>query len=281
MYIIEERRKMSNDLTKLGPNWILVDIERVSLNVGDIAPLARFGGPFGVFNCGAPQRVEESSGESTPAIQEESIDIEELLRPPESCMYDENMLRWEDIEVLGAFVPVETLGIAQLNQLDQDAAVSPRTRPTLLEAHIPVSTSLNRLGSSLSQPNENQEAWFLLSHYRDKIVQLVCPMRPGENTPWISLLLPCAMNALAELTMGGTPTDAQLALLNGLLVASALHIKAYFNVTEGALMFSSETYIQRARYYIENSMVPSPNPQKLAKYKEILITLLGLTDAFV
>ncbi|KAF7585779.1 hypothetical protein BBP40_010132, partial [Aspergillus hancockii] len=189
----KERRKMSDGLAQLDPNQLLLDIERVSLNLGDIAPFARFEGPFGVFRCDAPHLEQASIDENVPTIGEGCLDIDELLRPPDSCIIDEDVLRLDDIEALCTFDPFAAPQIAQSNQLDQK-----------------------------------------------------------EDTPCTNLLLPCAMNALAELTMGGTPTDARLALLNGLLATSALHMEAYFNITEGSLMLCGETYIRRAKHYIEN-----------------------------
>lgn len=71
------------------------------------------------------------------------------------------------------------------------------------------------------------DAWELLAYYRDRVVSLLSPLNAARHkSPWNHLILPTAMNVLAEKSMGGTVTAARSALLNAILATSAFHRRA-------------------------------------------------------
>ena len=101
--------------------------------------------------------------------------------------------------------------------------------------------------------------------------------------------MPCAMTTMAELTIGGTASHARLALLNALLATSAFHLHASSRgVTAEEWMVSGDGYTVNARRHLEGCLEETEvdvrgfgSVRKRSKYKEVLMAMLCLANAFV
>ncbi|KAH8424022.1 fungal specific transcription factor domain-containing protein [Aspergillus melleus] len=122
------------------------------------------------------------------------------------------------------------------------------------------------------------DSWLLLANYRDKVVPLLSPLNPSAKSPWHHLILPCAMNTMAEMTMGGTTSHARSALLHALLATSASHIQlSSFTSPEDSWNLTSHYYKQRARHDLRRCLQEEASSRvKKAKYKDILMALLSM-----
>jgi arginine metabolism regulation protein II len=128
----------------------------------------------------------------------------------------------------------------------------------------------------------NIEGWSLLSHYRDRIVPLISPLRPGQKTPWSSLVIPCAVTTLGELALNGTVNHARLALLNAVWSTSAFHLGNNPMACLDQWNISGEEYLKRSQYHLQRCMEQSCiSSSKTSKYKEVLMAILSLSNAFV
>jgi len=128
----------------------------------------------------------------------------------------------------------------------------------------------------------NIEGWTLLSHYKDRIVPLISPLRRGQETPWISLVIPCAVTTLGELALNGTANHARLALLNALWSTSVFHLANNSKSWLEQWKISGEQYLKRAQYHFQRCMEECCiSSTKTSKYKEILMAILSLSNAFV
>lgn len=128
---------------------------------------------------------------------------------------------------------------------------------------------------SLSLPmNTSSDSWELLSHYRDRVVPLVSPLNVHGKSPWLHLILPAAMNVLAEMTMGSTVSAARSALLNAALATSALHRRS----SAGEYWEMTAAYYQKQAqkdllHCFKNEVGCTP---KRVKYKDVLMAVVTL-----
>lgn len=122
------------------------------------------------------------------------------------------------------------------------------------------------------------DSWLLLSNYRDKVVPLLSPLNSSAKSPWHHLVLPCAMNTMAEMTMGGTTNYARSALLHTLLATSASHIQlSSFSCPGESWNLTVHYYKQRARNDLRRCLQEETSSRvKKAKYKDILMALLSM-----
>lgn len=133
---------------------------------------------------------------------------------------------------------------------------------------------------SLSPPiTGSTDAWELLSYYRERVIPLLSPLNSQSKSPWHHLILPTAMNAMGELSMGGSVTGARSALLHAIMATSVLHrgpaadlfweltAENYQKQAQKDLLFCFEKEIRCA--------------SKKVKYKEILMAIMGLATLAV
>lgn len=124
------------------------------------------------------------------------------------------------------------------------------------------------------------DAWELLSYYRDRVIPLLSPLNSAHHkSPWNHLILPTAMNVLAEKSMGVTVTATRSALLNAILATSAFHRRVsggeYWQVT-------SESYQKQAQQDLLGGFQRElGSAQKRVKYKEVLMALVNLATLSV
>ncbi|KAL4893151.1 hypothetical protein BDV59DRAFT_193326 [Aspergillus ambiguus] len=128
-----------------------------------------------------------------------------------------------------------------------------------------------------NSPPLPEESWPLLTNYRDRVIPLLAPLNSDKKSPWHNIVLPCAMNTLAELAMGGLPSHARSALLYTLLATSATHIQLTPSVIPAEIMGISVAYYKKRalhdlKYCLQKEVSAS---NKTAKYKDVLMALLS------
>ena len=124
------------------------------------------------------------------------------------------------------------------------------------------------------------DAWELLSYYRDRVVPLLSPLNSAHHkSPWNHLILPTAMNVLAEKSMGGIVTATRSALLNAILATSAFHRR----VSGGEFwQVTAEGYEKQAQQDLLRGFQREVGAaSKRVKYKEVLMALVNLATLSV
>lgn len=213
-------------------------------------------GPFGVFQLSSesPETVSfNGSSDKSPNVEA----ISALGQIDAEPCWDENLLTL-DLSlgpVLDAQTENESWGDGQFE--------------------FPV------LFPSVSGPMDlPSDAWELLSYYRDRVVPLLSPLNSAHHkSPWNHLILPTAMNVLAEKSMGGTVTAMRSALLNAILATSAFHRRVsggeYWQVT-------AEDYEKKAQHDLLHGFQKEVgSATKRVKYKEVLMALVNLATLSV
>ncbi|KAJ5301632.1 hypothetical protein N7508_006495 [Penicillium antarcticum] len=253
-----ERYAMSEELSSSVPNRnihkALSDLESFNLHGDSHAPLYLFRGPFGALRLSQSEMIEST----TP----ESPDWDKEL---------ENILRGEDFDLDDVVVPELT---ANNNRAPQKPVPSQLDDMELCSFEPQIQPQINLYGG-------NVEGWTLLSHYKDRIVPLISPLRRGQETPWVSLVIPCAVTTLGELTLNGSINHARLALLNAVWGTSAFHLGNNTSCL-GNWKASGEMYLRRAQCHFQKCMEEQClSTAKTSKYKEILMAVLSLSNAFM
>lgn len=247
------------------PSQALLELERFNLDTDTVTPISLFQGPFGAFRLSQASRPEQASPEldKLPLSPGTWLDeLDEMGRVEEDCF--PNILDAPDA-VLNEESQLMELATSAFETIDTFPC-RPQLPPELVRSPL----------------CGNGEAWTLLSHYKHKLTPLISPLRHGQETPWMSLVMPCAVSTLGELTMNGTANHARLALLNAILSASAFHLGNIATTCIEYWAMSGDSYLKRAQYHLQQSMeensIPTP---KRSKYKEILMAILSLSNVFV
>lgn len=247
-------------------NRAIVELERLDSDSRCADLHSSFRGPFGAFRL----QTEVQTEDLTTCQNEIDLSTDDWFGQLEDLLGD-----------LNTDQPHFTLDLA-------DMTVSDSVNHELTNLHIPQNVGSNadepRLMPDLSlHPSMgNIEGWCLISHYKDRIIPLISPWRRGQETPWMSLIIPCATTTLSELTLNETANHARLALLNAVWSTSAFHLA---NATTGCLeqwRAPAECYLKRARSHFQKCMEEScTSTVKMSKYKEILMAILSLSNVFV
>ena len=160
------------------------------------------------------------------------------------------------------------------------------------QLHNPSTPTQRLLHSSLSLSPGCQvpfDARFLLNHYVSQVTQVMSPMHIA-TAPWKTIHLPCAMNALGELSAFGATNDAKASLFYSLLAISAFHLDAmyYGSIGEGVVpngtSYSKTDWGEVGQRYRDIAVTSlskcigseGPSEGSKAKYKEILMALLSM-----
>jgi arginine metabolism regulation protein II len=251
---------MSEEVARSVPNKkinkALSDLETLDRYGDSHVPLSLFRGPFGALRLGQAELTEPSLLEldkiSLPSQGwgeelRDTFDFDDSV-VQEMCLNDNWMPQGPDI----------------LQPEDTDICpFEPQLQP-----------QIDLYGGNI-------EGWTLLSHYKDRIVPLISPLRRGRETPWISLLIPCAVTTMGELTLNGSINHARLALLNAVWSTSAFHLGNNI-ACQGNWKASGEMYLRRAQCHFQKCMEQTClSTTKVSKYKEILMAILSLSNAFV
>ncbi|KAH8805348.1 fungal-specific transcription factor domain-containing protein [Xylogone sp. PMI_703] len=135
-----------------------------------------------------------------------------------------------------------------------------------------------------------KNAQYLLFHYLSQVSHTMSPRNIDSSTlmPWKTIHLPCAMNALGELSAFGVTNYAKASLLHSLLAISAFHLDAKYRtslpgIDKGGNYRSvgwgniAQRYKQAAAMNLQKCLeLESIRGASKAKYKEILMAVLSM-----
>lgn len=243
---------LAKSMRRSNPTRALVELEEESLEMTD-ASISK--GPFSVFQLPVetpgtvPNSQSRDSNELPLTPIMEGIDSFEQA-DGELCL---------DRDVFASHLAIDpVLGSQDVDySLDSARLEDPWLFPSL---SLPMSTS--------------PDSWELLSHYRDRVVPLLSPLNVHGKSPWHHLILPAAMNVLAEMAMGSTVSAARSALLNAVLATSALHRRSsageYWEMTAAYYQKQAQ---QDLLHSFQKEVGCTP---KRVKYKDVLMTVLTL-----
>lgn len=271
--LVAQRQQMSTEVICSVPNedpgQILLDLERFEDSTRATSEFAFFAGPFGVSRFSPVPGSDVTS--TNPGPDETSL-------LPENWMLDIDGLLNQDsgVELCDFFNT-------------SDYIVSPNGPDPweLLAADVEVLDSQSDTIHPLPElPSitfgDNLEAWTILSHYKDRIVPLISPLGHGGEGPWASLMIPCAISTLGEVTMHEKAGHARLALLNSVLSTSAFHLGQHSIVDFEHWKETGDLYLKRAQHHFLQCIEEAcASDIKKSKYKEILMAILSLSIAHV
>lgn len=273
-----ERQQMSNQLVDAvvardqDPGQVLLDLEQECLDTYPEQSFSVVWGPFGV----ARWQGSEVQDEDSDLIDFDAIDVEAGDVEP-----DEALTRW----LLGTSPGGENIDNEDIStELLHVSPILQTAEANERFAEVGLDTTILDINRIMFPVNEDPKAWLLLSYYRDRIIRLISlrqqqhPQHSGAETsnPWSSLVMPCAMTTMAELTIGGSASHAHLAILNALLATSAFHLlNSSSGLTAEEWMVAGEEYTVRARGHLNACL------DGKSKYKEVLMAMLCLANAFV
>lgn len=258
--------EIHNSLSDRDPDQALLDLERFEFSTNNIAPFSLFRGPFGVSKLAQTPETDSQSPKDDEAI----LPVEDWLVEPNYRSPTEGNVDYSDF--LHDFNDV----------LDDEPVLWDLISSSVEGTEESFETPQLPLEILPINPNENTDAWAILSHYRDRIVPLISPFEHGQEVPWKNLVIPCAVTTLGETMMNGTASHACLALLNALLSASSFHFSQHSAMSIGHWITTGESYLKLAQHhlmqYIEEANAP---PSKNSKYKQVLMALLSLSTTYV
>ncbi|KGO42361.1 Protein of unknown function DUF3468 [Penicillium expansum] len=251
------------------PDQAIADLERLDSDIGCTKPFSLVRGPFGAFRLPKPLQLEPSPSDKDELPLSLSDCFEQLEELPTEEDFNRTAFSLDALDALNAEYNDDlTLEGPSLELLQ--SIITNFHQPSL-QAEVNPYLSVG-----------NVEGWSLLSHYKDRIVPLISPLRRGKETPWMSLVIPCAMSTLADLMLNGSSNHARLALLNAVWSTSAFHLG---NNSVGFLeqwTVSGGIYLARAQYHFQRCMEESCiSATKASKYKEILMAMLSLSNIFM
>lgn len=261
------------------PGQVMLDLEQDCLEryPEELQPFEVFRGPFGVARwLGSVEEIQDEDNElidfdaiGSTGNDDSEDDLTQLLLgtgPGSDVGNNEDMFA----------------DLLQISSIPQTSP--PRANEFLNDIDLNMCTSLDNYRMTFSI-NEDPKSWLLLSYYRDRIIRLISlrqqqkSQRDEVNDPWSSLVMPCAMTTMAELTIGGLASHARLGLLNALLATSAFHLQnSSAGMTADEWMMAGEEYTERARGHLEACLEIGKSQ---CKYKEVLMAMLCLANAFV
>ncbi|CRL17404.1 Protein of unknown function DUF3468 [Penicillium camemberti] len=268
-----ERRDMTLEIVSSvpdqNPDQAIVDLESFDSDISCSNPPSLFRGPFGAFRYPQPLHIEPSPldrDELPPSFVDWFEKLEELPIEEDS---NQTVLSLDALDALNADYTGDLIS--------EEPSLEP---PQSTGADFHELSLLVELNPYLSVGNV--EGWSLLSHYKDRIVPLISPLRRGKETPWMSLVIPCAMETVAELMLNGSSNHARLALLNAVWSTSAFHLGNNSVACLEHWKASGGIYLTRAQYHFQRCMEESCiSATKMSKYKEILMAMLSLSNAFM
>lgn len=250
------------------PTRALLDLERFDQYSDLTTPFSFFHGPFGV------SRLSQVSETDVP-----DLELQDSPPSPRDWLaeLDDIIGQEEETDIFSSLLD------ASNDMLSADDSWLLELIPPSMESIEPVPDSPQpQIASPPSLFNDNHEAWAILSHYKDRIVHLISPLGHGQESAWLNLVMPYAVNTLGELTMSGSANHARLALLNALLSTSAFHLGQHSVMRIDHWIAVGNSYLRKAEnHFIQCVEENRMSRTKQNKYKEILMAILSLSTAYV
>ncbi|KAJ9197476.1 transcriptional regulator family: Fungal Specific TF [Paecilomyces variotii] len=294
LYTDLERQSMSEQLILSCPrtvNEILSLLDSEGFERDEPAPrdIDIVQGPFGVFSLenSASHAVDPASSDTPSSSMTPVAPVD-----PFAAQIIETAVFLDRNEFLGDGVDLESDKVFSYEELS-----SPLDQLCDLQADQAMFTSEIDLGNGDICPNEAftpslpmssislvpPDATFLLSHYRDVVINFLSPLQ-YKKSPWRTMFLPSAMNTLATLTLGQSPNNASFCIFSAILATSASHLgNTVFAAANQYWNNRSERYFSIAQQSLKLALKDEAlkSPPKKAKYKEILMSLLSMTTASI
>ncbi|KAJ9259050.1 transcriptional regulator family: Fungal Specific TF [Paecilomyces variotii] len=294
LYTELERQLMSEQLILSCPRTVneilsLLDFEGFERDEPAPRDIDIIQGPFGVFSLenSASHAVHPASSDTPSSSMTPVAPVDPL-----AAQIIETAVFLDRNEFLGDGVDLESDKGPSYEELS-----SPLDQLCDLEADQAMFTSEIDLGNGDIWPNEAftpslpmssislvpPDATFLLSHYRDVVINFLSPLQ-YKKSPWQTMFLPSAMNTLATLTLGKSPNNASFCIFSAILATSASHLgNTVFAAANQYWNNRSERYFSIAQQSLKLALKDEAqkSPPKKAKYKEILMSLLSMTTASI
>lgn len=250
------------------PTQALLDVERFENISSSHTEFSLFRGPFGVSKLPDPKSPSPSSDDEIAFLPEDwELDLDQTIQT--SYLADIN-------EELGSLS-----GLHENHDDTINDTIPPQPRPRMCDDCTESALEVP-LEPPLTFFNNDIETWSILSHYKDRIVPLISPLGPGQEAPWLKLIMTCAVHTLGELTMNGKAAHIRLALLNALLSTSSYHLGNSVAVPIQNWRERGDLSLKRAQYHFVKCMEETCiSSTKMSKYKEILMTILCLSTVYV
>lgn len=123
------------------------------------------------------------------------------------------------------------------------------------------------------------DSWELLSYYRERVIPLMSPLNVENKSPWHHLILPAAMNAMGEFSMGSVVIGARSALLHATLATSVLHRGPAAGIFWELTADDHQKQAQKDLLYCFQKEIGDTS--KKVKYKEVLMAIISLATLSV
>lgn len=131
-----------------------------------------------------------------------------------------------------------------------------------------IPSDFNYLGRQLTPQGQ-----YLLWHYRENVVNLMTVISTSNN-PWLSIYLPCAYAAVADITIQGKTTHARSASLHAMTATAAFHIRLRYSEDSAGFMFYTNLGDKLCQIAL-NQLAKCLTGKNVGKYKDILVALLA------
>ncbi|CAG8891847.1 unnamed protein product [Penicillium egyptiacum] len=268
-----ERRDMTLELVcsvpDQNPDQAIVDLEKFDSDTSCSEPFSLFRGPFGAIRCPQPIPLDLSPYDRDELSPSSNNWFEELEELPREEDFNQTPFSLDALDILNTDYGEDLM--LERSSLEPLQSIGRNFHEPSLQAELNPYLSVG-----------NIEGWSLLSHYKERIVPLISPLRRGKETPWIGLVLPCAKATLADLMLNGSSNHARLALLNAVWSTSAFHLGNNSVACLQQWTVSGGIYLAQAQYHFQRCMEEScTSATKTSKYKEILMAMLSLSNVFM
>ncbi|KAJ5608808.1 hypothetical protein N7528_009375 [Penicillium herquei] len=276
-----ERQHMSNEVLESVPDQdssqALLEIERLDCLATSSTAFSFFKGPFGISRFGTDPIADQSTFEASSC---DDITINPSDLGIDMTLGDLELLNSTDIfsdhDILADIFQFPDQDHHQAYDLQFDDLIPASTEELEIETFPSLSNYC--IGTS----SRDSEAWTILSHYEEKIVPLISPLGFGQQASWLKLVMPCAVSTLGDLTSSLSVDHSRLSLLNALLSTSAFHLANHSTLDIEYWITKGESYLARAEYHFLKCLeTPAIEACKTAKYKDILMTILSLSTAYM
>ncbi|KAJ6020509.1 Protein of unknown function DUF3468 [Penicillium herquei] len=266
---------MSNEVLESVPDQdsgqVLFEIDRLDCLANSNTAFSFFKGPFGI-----------SRFETDPIADQSTLETcEDITAYPTDHTVD----RDEYLDITDTFSDI-IADMFQFPDHDHDQTYDLQFGDLIsasaeeVEIEPLVSPSLSNYCMAIF--SDDSEAWSILSHYEEKIVPLISPLGFGQQASWLKLVMPCAVSTLGDLTSSLSIDHSRAALLNAVLSTSAFHLANHSILDIEYWATKGENYLARAEcHFLRGLETSNIQACKTAKYKDILMTILSLSTAYM